>query len=75
MLDSTKVLLEEIYIIEPALREKEEIVVKVIAEMQQKKPEIIIDEAFKKALRAKVMNELLKKEKQPVWHIVLPFVS
>lgn len=75
MSDKTKTLLEEIYIIEPSLRNKEEIVIRVIAEMQQKKPEIIIDEAFKKALRAKVMHELLKKEKQPVWYIILPFVS
>lgn len=58
MVSNTKALLEELYTLEPSLRDKEEIILRIITSMQQNQPEVLIDENFKNELREKVMSEL-----------------
>lgn len=53
-------ILAELYALEPALREKEDAIIRIIEKMQANRPSIEIDEAFKVELREKVMQELQK---------------
>lgn len=54
-------ILEELYTLEPSLREKEQQILHIIESMQKNRPNIIINEAFKKELRAKLLLELQQK--------------
>ena len=59
MSDNTiKKLLEELYLLEPSLREKEQQILHIIENMQKNRPNIIINEEFKNELRAKLLAEL-----------------
>jgi hypothetical protein len=51
-------ILEELYSLEPTLREKEDAIIRIIEKMKADKPNIQIDEAFKAELREKVIREL-----------------
>lgn len=53
-----KTILDELYALEPALREKENAIIRIIEKMQKNRPTIQIDEAFKVELREKVLSEL-----------------
>ncbi len=70
-----KTLLEELYTLEPSLREKEDSIIRIITEMQKNKPSFTIDEDFKRALKNKVMHELLGKPQKTLWYIVFPILS
>ena len=58
MQTNVKTLLEELYLLEPSLREKEEQIVHIIENMQKNRPNIVINEEFKNELRAKLLLEL-----------------
>jgi hypothetical protein len=70
-----KTLLEELYTLEPSLREKEDSIIRIITEMQKNKPSFTIDEDFKRTLKDKVMHELLGKPQKTSWYIVFPILS
>lgn len=59
MSDNTiKQLLEELYLLEPSLREKEQQIIHIIENMQKNRPNIVINEEFKNELRSKLLSEL-----------------
>lgn len=58
MSPNVKTLLEELYLLEPSLREKEDQIVHIIENMQKNRPNIVINEEFKNELRTKIMTEL-----------------
>jgi len=53
MQPNIQTLLEELYLLEPSLREKEDQIVRIIENMQKNRPNIVINEEFKNELRAK----------------------
>ena len=57
-------LLEELYLLEPSLREKEDQIVHIIENMQKNRPNIVINEEFKNELRTKIMTELKNSTSQ-----------
>jgi len=50
-----KEILEELYIMDPSLKEKEKQLEKIISKMLMIKPDVKIDENFKKELRKKIL--------------------
>ena len=70
-----KTLLEELYTLEPSLRDKEDSIIRIITQMQKNKPSVVIDEDFKRALKNKVMHELLGKSQKTSWYIAFPIIS
>lgn len=58
MSPTIKSILEEIYLLEPSLREKEEKIIKIIEKMQANRPDIQIDDAFKAELKKKILAEI-----------------
>lgn len=59
-----KSLLEELYLLEPSLKEKEDAIIRIIETMLAHKPEITIDETFRLKLREKIIEEIARSEKQ-----------
>jgi superfamily I DNA and RNA helicase len=59
-----KKILEELYAIEPSLREKEEELTKIVKIMIQSKPNIEIDENFKNTLRNQILENIKVKKIQ-----------
>ena len=64
MSPNVKTLLEELYLLEPSLREKEDQIVLIIENMQKNRPNIVINEEFKNELRTKIMIELKNSTSQ-----------
>ena len=64
MSPNVKTLLEELYLLEPSLREKEDQIVHIIENMQKNRPNIVINEEFKNELRTKIMTELKNSTSQ-----------
>lgn len=64
MSPNVKTLLEELYLLEPSLREKEDQIVRIIENMQKNRPNIVINEEFKNELRAKLLLELQPTNQQ-----------
>lgn len=55
-----KQLLEELYQIEPGLREKEEDITKIITQMIALKPTVQTPENFKKILKNRLLSEIVQ---------------
>lgn len=64
MSSNIRTLLEELYELEPSLREKEEYIIRIIENMQKNRPDIVINEEFKNELRTKLLAELSTTEKK-----------
>lgn len=64
MSPNVKTLLEELYLLEPSLREKEDQIIRIIENMQKNRPNIVINEEFKNELRTKIMTELKNSTSQ-----------
>lgn len=52
-----KKIIEEIYMIDPSLKDHEPELMKIVSEFINKKPELIIDQGFISSLREKIMKE------------------
>jgi hypothetical protein len=59
---NVKNILEELYLIDPSLREKEDELKKIIKTMMEIKPNVEIDEKFKENLRNKVFEKITSKK-------------
>jgi superfamily I DNA and RNA helicase len=57
-----KNILEELYLVDPSLREKEEELKKIIEAMLKVKPNIKIDENFKESLKGKIFEKITSKK-------------
>jgi len=64
MQNTIRHLLDELYELEPNLRDKEKEIVHIIEKMSIHKPQITIDEAFKKTLRKEIMHTFVKTPKK-----------
>jgi hypothetical protein len=52
-----KKILDDIYMIDPSLKDKESDLIRIIEELNKRKPVLAVDQAFIKSLREKIMNE------------------
>ena len=57
-----KTFLEELYILEPSLKEKETEIIALIERMTVNRPTINIDESFKKELKKTILKEFAVKK-------------
>ncbi len=64
---NTKDILEELYALDPDLRQKETKITKIIERMIQKRPEVEINEVFRSELREKIMQEIHAVRKPIFW--------
>jgi hypothetical protein len=55
---NTKDILEELYALDPDLRQKEAEITKIIERMIQNRPVVEINEDFRAELRQKIMQEI-----------------
>ena len=60
----TTQILEELYTSEPSLREKDEHIQKIVAQMMDIKPEVTISENFKKVLKNRLISEMSREKEQ-----------
>ncbi len=60
----TTQILEELYTSEPSLREKDEYIQKIVAQMMDRKPEVTISENFKKVLKNRLISEMSREKEQ-----------
>lgn len=58
--------LEELYNLEPELREQEEYIMKIIAQMNVLKPRPYISENFRKVLKNRLISEELLQKNQKI---------
>lgn len=76
MENNIKNILDELYKIDPNLREKEENLIKIIAEMIILKPNIKVNQNFKNELREKLYSQIVTKKYQKtnnkpnIWQIL-----
>ena len=76
MENNIKNILDELYKIDPNLREKEENLIKIIAEMIILKPNIKVNQNFKNELREKLYSQIVTKKyqitnnKPNIWQIL-----
>ena len=64
---NTRDILEELYALDPTLREKEAEIKKIIERMIKNRPEVEINETFRSELREKIMREIATMKKPAVW--------
>lgn len=64
---NTRDILEELYALDPTLREKEAEIKKIIDRMIKNRPEVEINETFRSELREKIMREIATMKKPAVW--------
>lgn len=64
---NTRDILEELYALDPTLREKEAEIKKIIDRMIKNRPEVEINETFRSELREKIMREIAATRKSTVW--------
>ncbi len=62
-----KDILDELYALDPDLREKESEIKKIIEKMMKNRPEVEINETFRAELRQKIMREIAAMKKPAVW--------
>lgn len=62
-----KDILDELYALDPDLREKESEIKKIIEKMMKNRPEVEINETFRSELREKIMREIATMKKPAVW--------
>jgi hypothetical protein len=62
-----KDILDELYALDPDLREKESEIKKIIEKMMKNRPEVEINETFRTELREKIMREIASMKKPAVW--------
>ncbi len=62
-----KDILDELYALDPDLREKESEIKKIIEKMMKNRPEVEINETFRSELREKIMREIASMKKPAVW--------
>jgi len=62
-----KDILDELYALDPDLREKESEIKKIIEKMMKNRPEVEINETFRTELRKRIMQEIATMKKPAVW--------
>lgn len=67
MNQNMKHLLEELYTIEPELREKEESLEKIVAHMIELKPEVHVPEHFKRKLERRIIGGISPEKERRVY--------
>lgn len=72
---NTRDILEELYALDPTLREKESEIKKIIDKMIKNRPEVEINETFRAELRKKIMHELTSMRKSALWFQWGPMVG
>ena len=68
MSSSIQQLLEELYVLEPALREKESTIIQIIERLQKNRPELTLDEDFKAELKQRILREFRVKGTKKAWN-------
>ena len=69
MQTTTKKLLDELYDLEPLLKERESEITEIIETMLTKRPIIKIDESWKKKVKEEILSTFTQKEREKVWNI------
>lgn len=64
---NTKDILEELYALDPDLRQKEAEITKIIERMIQNRPVVEINEDFRAELRRKILQEISGTKKPVLW--------
>jgi hypothetical protein len=79
MSHTDKDILEELYRLEPKLRENESAILEILAKMRTTKPEIIMNGDFREALKTEIMAQLRSQKKSPLqmfpFQFSLPIIS
>lgn len=73
MSTTVKTLLEELYALEPSLREKESDITRIIEAMLAHKPDIRIDETFRAELREKLIAQDSAPVRSSSWKFSIIF--
>ena len=58
MSSNTQKILEELYHLNPLLREKQESIRKLIEKMQKNRPEVEISDQFRSELKSKILSDM-----------------
>ena len=79
MSHTDKDILEELYRLEPKLKENESAILEILAKMRTIKPEIMMNEDFRETLKSEIMAQLRSQQKTASklfsFHFSLPIIS
>ncbi len=79
MSHTDKDILEELYRLEPKLKENESAILEILAKMRTIKPEIMMNEDFRETLKSEIMAQLRSQQKIASklfsFHFSLPIIS